>query len=188
MAIKTRARLNHRAQALFVIAAGVSVRSWTIKTLEDFKAVQGQFVDSLIQGLSTSPVQIDQRRPSRNSLTNRKLHALIGDIRKQAVITLQGAKIPLSCYEPDVVKAFMVRWFDLDMTEAKEPLRKSGKTVNCPRTGQPMYVRPSTTEFSQKEACQFVEWLYSFGVDHGVKFSEPALRAYEEYKELNSAT
>jgi len=123
------------------------------------------------------------KRPSRNTLTNKKLHALMGDIRAQAAIELSGATIPLQCYDPDVCKAFLVRWFDIELAEMGEPLRKAGKKVVCPLTGEAVYVRPSTTEFSQKEAGLFVEWLYAFGVERGVKFKDPALEVYAEYKE-----
>ena len=132
------------------------MRSFVFKNMDEFKTALPQVSEGLNAGFDGGKsVQLDLRRQARNSLTNRKLHALIGDIRKQAVIELQGASIPLSCYEPDVCKAFLVRWFDLDLVEMGEPLRKAGKKVVCPLTGEAVYVRPSTTEFSQKEAGKF---------------------------------
>lgn len=161
------------------------MRSFVYTDHEDFKRQWPAFVESLMQGFADGKaVQVDQRRKSRNNLTNRKIHALMGDIRKQAVIELDGDRIPLSCYEPDVCKAFLVRWFDLELVEMGEPLRKAGKKVVCPLNGEAVYVRPSTTEFSQKEAGKFVEWLYAWGIDRGVKFSDPAMAVYEEYKEM----
>ena len=158
------------------------MHSLVFKDMEEFKARWQQVADLLRRGFDGGKsVQLEFARPSRNSLSNRKLHAMIGDIHKQAVIELEGAKIPLSCYESEVVKAFLVRWFDLELKECGEPLRKAGRHVVCPLTGDKMYVRPSTKDFSQKECGDFIEWLYQWGVNNGVTFSDPAMAVYEEY-------
>lgn len=160
--------------------------SWTVSNHDEFKNLWPQFSAGLDRGFAgDKKVQIDIRRPSRNSLSNGKIHAVIGDIQQQASIELEGATIPLSCYNPDVCKAFLVRWFDLDLVEMGEPLRKSGKKVIDPVTGDLIYVRPSTTDFTQKEACKFIEWLHAFGVEHNVTFGDRALTVYSEYRELN---
>jgi hypothetical protein len=153
-----------------------------LKSVEEFissiPVIEARIKNGLAGG---KPVQLELGRPSRNTLSNRKLHAMLGDIRKHAVIELDGAKIPLSCYEPEVCKAFLVRWFDIEMKENGEPLRKAGRSVVDPITGDKMYVRPSTTDFSQSECCAFIEWLYAWGTCRGVIFSDPAMAVYEEY-------
>ena len=160
---------------------------FSITKAEDIPARLGAVHASVLKGLERGEVVITLGRKKRNTLTNKKLHAVIGDIYAQGVIELEGAKIPLSCYEFDVAKAFLVRWFDVEMKEQGESLRKCGRNVVCPMTGVAMYVRPSTTEFSQKEAGMFIEWLYSMGsTELGVEFKPPALAVYAEYRELNS--
>lgn len=157
------------------------MREYTLEPGKDHSGAWGHIQGAVSKGLESGKVLITIQRPRRNNLTNRKLHAMLSDIRSQVVITLEGADIPLRCYAPDVVKTFLVRWFDLELKELGEPLRVSGRKVLDPATGEVIYCRPSTTEFSQGEAGKFVLWLYAFGDARGVKWSEPAIKCYDEY-------
>lgn len=124
------------------------------------------------------------QRPRRNSLTNAKLHAMIGDIRAQACIKI-GVHVLDKAKPLEVWKSLLVRWFDLELVELGEPLTKRGERIFDLMYAEWVYMRPSTTEFSQKECGKFIEWLYAFGVNNGVKFTEKALDVYAEYRELN---
>ena len=161
---------------------GLSVHSLKFKSMEHFKQCWPQVNEVLAKGFDGGKeVLVEFMRPRRNSLSNRKLHALIGDIHKQAVLELDGESRPMSGYKPDVCKAFMVKWFDMDLKEAGDPLSRPGYRVVDPLDGDLVYVRPSTKDMSQKEACKFIEWLYAWGCDHGVVFSDPAMKCYEEF-------
>jgi len=41
----------------------------------------------------------------------------------------------------------------------------------------------STSKLKKKEFAELIEAIYSFGSDHSVRWSEPALRAYQQYRE-----
>lgn len=123
-------------------------------------------------------------RPKRNSVTNAKLHAMIKDLREQAKINFMTVRVSLIDYDFDVCKALLVKWFDEEKKLNGEPLSRGGKYVYDPINGDKVYVRPSTTEMNQAEACEFVEYLYSIGCICNVKWSEKALKAYEEYSRI----
>jgi hypothetical protein len=158
------------------------VYSLQFKSMEQFKAAWPQVNEILAKGFAGGKsVLVEFMRPRRNSLSNRKLHAMIGDIHKQAILVLEGESRPMAGYKADVCKAFMVKWFDMDLKEAGEPLSRPGYRVVDPLDGEFIYVRPSTKDMTQEEACKFIEWLYSWGCNHGVVFSDPAMKYYEEF-------
>lgn len=45
-----------------------------------------------------------------------------------------------------------------------------------------------TSKMKKREMADLIEIVYSFGANHGVKWSEPALECYEHYREANNAT
>lgn len=120
---------------------------------------------------------------NRSNPQNAKIHAMIGDINKMAVIALPGRRVAMSDYDPDACKALLVVWFANERELDGRPLPKPPRTITDPITGLPVTLRPSTTEFGKKNMAEFVEWLYAFGTTSGVLWSEPAIREYQNYKE-----
>lgn len=123
-------------------------------------------------GRGVKELLITVQMPRRNSLKNAEMHAIMTDIHQQASLNVDGEIIPMSRYDFDVCKCLLVRWFDLELQALGEPLRKSGRKVVDPATGDVIYMRPSTTDFTQAEAAKFVQFLYAFGVERGVKFRD----------------
>ena len=119
----------------------------------------------------------------RSGDSNRKFHAMMGDINRQAVIKAPGVVVQMADYQPDACKALLVSWFAREKALMGEPLRHPGRVIIDPLSGEQIHVRPSTTQFSKSEAGQFIEWLYALGADSGVIWSEPALRDYQNYRE-----
>jgi len=122
-------------------------------------------------------VELVLRRPGKSREQEEKYHAMIHDIRNQC---FRG-------YSFDGVKAVLVNQFALEMEEAGTPLAHPGEKVWDWKSQEAVYVRPTTTKFRKAEAAQFVEFLYSTGVELGVQWSEPALAVYEEYREAKEA-
>lgn len=123
-------------------------------------------------------------RPKRNSLSSAKLHAMMSDINKQAVIQMMTIRVDLRDFKFDPCKALLVKWYDEERKLNGDPLSKPGQYVVDPLNGDKVYLRPSTKEMSQKEACDFVEYLYALGCSCGVVWSEKANKAYEEYANI----
>ena len=42
-----------------------------------------------------------------------------------------------------------------------------------------------SSKLRKKEFCDLIELTYAFGSEHNVKWSEPSLACYDEYKEVN---
>ncbi len=114
---------------------------------------------------------------------NAKFHAMIGDISNQAIFKTPALTVKMSNYSIDEVKALLVAWFESDCILNLEPLRHGSKTIKDPFSGKEITIRASTKNFIKSEASNFIEWLYSTGVDGGVKWSEPAIKEYESYKD-----
>lgn len=141
--------------------------------------------DMTLKALAGGPVQwtLGRLEKRRNSLVNAKLHAMIADIQAQGVISMPGRRVKLSDYDTDALKALLVIWFANEREMNGEPLTKAPRSIICPVTGERVSIRPSTAEWGQRDACDFVEFLYSVGNDAGVRWSEPALKAYEYMRE-----
>lgn len=128
------------------------------------------------QALEGGAVEVEIRRESRTRKQEKHFHALIGDIAKQ--VQVYGKQ-----YTPDVWKALLVDGFEQAKAEMGEPLSKPGRVVPSMDHQRLITVRASTTGFTKQEAKDFIEYLYSQGIEMGVKWSDPALRIYEEYRE-----
>lgn len=50
--------------------------------------------------------------------------------------------------------------------------------------GEPVSMTKSTSGLSKKRFIEFIEFIYAEGSNRGVRWSEPSLKAYEEYREL----
>lgn len=119
----------------------------------------------------------------KSSVQNARFHAMIGDINKTGVIVIPGRRIVMSDYDSDQCKALLVMWFAAEKEQLGEPLPKPPRSFIDPISGQSISIRPSTTTWGKKLTCQFTEFLYATGAMADVKWSEPALKAYAEYKE-----
>lgn len=144
------------------------------------------WVDSaLCKALQGGPICITLHRPEppRTSDTNAKFHAMIADIQRQAVITMPGRRVVMSEYDTDAVKALLVIWFAKERELNGEPLSKPPRSLIDPVSGERVSIRPSTAQWGKRDASDFIEFLYSVGNDGGVRWSEPAMKAYEEMRE-----
>ena len=153
-----------------------------LKDFADFQRQSGIIQSGLNKGFDGGkPVLIQLMRPKRNNLTNAKLHAMMTDIHAQAVIKMPGARIVLSEFSFDELKTLLVIWFAKERELNGEPLSRPPKHFTDPTTGENLVVRPSTTEFCQRDACDFVEYIYALGCDCNIKWSEKAQHAYSQY-------
>lgn len=132
-------------------------------------------------------VALRYRENRRGIASNAKFHAMIGDLNKQAVITMPGKRVALSQYDAETCKALLVIWFAKERELNGEPLRKPPRTEIDPMTGERISIRPSTTQWGVKDTSDFIEFLYSLGAASGVIWSEPALKEYQDYKEARVA-
>jgi len=126
---------------------------------------------------------------SKSRLQEEKYHAMICDIVKTCKIQINGMIIDFNQFGKSAAneygKSVLVRWYQLDCEEGGEPLRHNGFSYIDPIDGQKCAVRPSTKDFTVKEAANFIEFLYSIGAQYGVAWSE-RVESYNQYPELNN--
>lgn len=154
----------------------VSLASWLRAAIAKGKAVR-------VQAITDDEPDFDV---NKSDVQREKFHAMIGDIQKTGIIQLPGKRIVLSNYSTEKCKALLVMWFvnELEqLNDEKLKIPNPPESFDCPITGQSITIRPSTTKWGKKLTCAFVEFLYATGAIAGVKWSEPALEAYAEYRE-----
>lgn len=126
---------------------------------------------------------------SKSRLQEEKYHAMICDIVKTCKIKINGMIIDFEQFGKSAAneygKSVLVRWYQLECEGSGEPLRHNGFSYIDPVDGQKCAVRPSTKDFTVKEAAGFIEFLYCTGTDHGVVWSE-RVESYNQYPELNN--
>lgn len=146
-----------------------------INTGADIETCKAWLDHMVSRGLQDGPVVVTlgREQEGRSGSSNAKFHAMITDIHRQC---FRG-------YSFDGVKAVLVNQFALEMEEAGTPLSSPGEKVWDWKIKEPVYVRPTTTRFKKAEAAAFVEFLYSAGSEMQVQWSEPAMKAYQEYRE-----
>lgn len=148
-------------------------KSITIKTEDQQRPVMLRVWQLVTEMIQSGPVTVGITRPSRSAEQNRKFHAMIRDIHRSAFRgnTFEG------------VKALMVAEFAEEMRQMGTPLKYQDQVIYSHRLKEWITVRPSTSGFKKDEAAAFVEFLYMMGEELGVKWSEPALAVYAEYRE-----
>lgn len=100
---------------------------------------------------------LEIRPESKTRDQEKKYHAMIGDIAKQAQHI--GAS-----WEPEDWKRLLVDKF------ARETNRTHGKVIpNLDKTGV-VEVGVQTRKFSRSDGSEFIDWLYAWGVDNGIKW------------------
>jgi len=123
--------------------------------------------------LAEGGVVVTVKPQTKSRDVEKKYHAMISDIAKQ--VTFYGK----TKYSTEVWKAVLVEQFANDRAAIGEPLRHPASKIMSMDGHRVITVRPSTTQFSKKEASDFVEFLYAQGADMGVKWSDPEIASWE---------
>lgn len=106
--------------------------------------------------------------PNRSNSQNRKLWPMLTDVSRQVLWPVDGRRMLLS---PEDWKAIFTA-----------SLRKHQRVTEGVYGGT-IYLGSHTSKMSKEEFSMLIELIYAFGADHGVRWSEPALKAYEQYRE-----
>ena len=110
--------------------------------------------------------------PKRSTEQNEKMHAMIGDIAK--CVPFMGKLI-----NRDDMKRLLVDAFAKVMRDAGTPLHHDGRVVPSLDGERVVQLGIQTKDFRVREASEFVEYLYAFGAENGVTWSE-RVRQWEE--------
>lgn len=148
------------------------MRVFKVKDDNQLSLVAPTFAEAARDAVQGGPIEIVIRRPDKSRDQEAKYHAMIGDIAR--TVPLNGKR-----YDREVWKAMLVHEFEKEMREAGTPLRYPGRVVLSLGGESLLTLRSSTKGFTKKEASQFIEFLYAFGVEHGARFSDDVLKYYE---------
>lgn len=111
--------------------------------------------------------------PPKSRPQEEKYHAMIGDIAKQ--VQIFGGT-----WEEEDMKRLLVDQFARDMSALGTPLKRQGRVVPSIDGSGVVQLGVQTRKFLKAEAIAFIEWLYAFGAEQNVKWSERAAQGYEE--------
>lgn len=112
-------------------------------------------------------VQISE--PTKKREQEEKYHAMIGDIAKQC--EFMGGKLHTEDW-----KRLLVDMFAKVMRDLGTPLHHDGRVIPSLDYERVVQLGIQTRDFKVREAADFIEYLYAFGADKGVRWSEPKER------------
>jgi hypothetical protein len=105
---------------------------------------------------------------TKKRVQEEKYHAMIGDIAEQT--TYAGKR-----WDKDDMKRILVDEFADEMRNAGTPLHHDGRLIPSENGRRVIQLGIQTADFWVKEASAFIEFLYAWGTDRDVKWSEPGL-------------
>lgn len=108
------------------------------------------------------------KEAARKVAQNDKFHAMVSDIAKTC--EFMGQKWPA-----DDWKRLLVDAFAKVMRDARTPLHHDGRIVPSLDGKRVVQLGIQTQNFYIKEAAEFIEYLYSYGAEHNVRWTEPGL-------------
>lgn len=115
--------------------------------------------------------------PTKRRIQEEKYHAMIGDIARQT--TYAGKR-----WDADDMKRILVDEFAEEMRINGEPLHHDSRVVPSENGRRVIQLGCQTKEFRVKEAAAFIDWLYAWGADRDVRWSEPGLYRPEPVEAL----
>ena len=139
--------------------------TYTIESADRIFPVLSEIGQRCAKGLEGGPVQITLGRPNEKRSTdqNRLLWPLLTDLSNQ--IEWFGEKLT-----PD-------QWKDLVTAAFRQQKTVPGLNGGVVAFGL------RTSKMKKAEFSELIEFIFAEGTERGVKFTDPALRVYDEYKE-----
>lgn len=104
--------------------------------------------------------------PAKKRAQEEKYHAMIGDIAK--CCTFMGQR-----WDEDDWKRLLVDAFAKAMRDAGTPLHHDGRVVPSLDMERVVQLGIQTRDFWVSEAANFIEYLFAYGAEKGVEWSEP---------------
>ena len=132
-------------------------RAETIGGLTRALQEAGKACNELIKAGKAAVIEVREDSRTRTAIQNGKIHAMLTDISEQ--VELNGKK-----YEPHVWKRLTTAEYLKDKGE--RPL------LIQDLSGEVMILWEKTSKMSTKVMAEYIEWLYYFGTQESVEWSE----------------
>jgi hypothetical protein len=107
--------------------------------------------------------------PTKKRIQEEKYHAMIGDIAKQSTYAGRG-------WDFEDMKRILIDEFADDMRNAGTPLHNDSRIIPSENGLRIIQLNIRSSDFYVKEAAQFIEFLYAWGADRDVIWTEPKQR------------
>jgi len=116
----------------------------------------------------TCPVCEERRNNAKTRDQEEKYHAMIGDIAKQVKFLDRE-------WHVDDMKRLLVDDFAEEMRMAGKPLHHDGRVFPSFDGRRIVQLGIQTRDFYKKEAAEFIEYLFAFGAQRGVVWSDSSI-------------
>lgn len=141
--------------------------SYTIKSTEELNRRWSEMYDMACRGLKGGPVVMVFQRVARTLAQNRRMWAVLGDVAAQ------------------------VEWYGMMLSDEDWKNMFSavlqGQRVVPGINGGFVVLGVSTRKKDKEWFSDLFETINAFGAERGVKWSDPALAAFDYYKEARAA-
>lgn len=116
--------------------------------------------------------------PAKSRDQEEKYHAMIGDIAKHC--TFMGEKLGSDDWKRLLVDAFVRVMRNQAQAEGKpDPFAGQGRVMPSLDGTGVVQLGVQTRKFRKAIACEFIEYLYEYGCDNLVPWSDDAMGAYQ---------
>lgn len=142
--------------------------SYLIRDEQRAYSMFGTIEEMVIKGLKAGPVVLSLGREKRSLDQNSKLWPMLSDIARQVQWPVNGR---LDYLAPE-------DWKDV-LTAGLDKHQRVAAGVD----GGFVMLGRRTSKMNKKQFSELIEFIYWFGSEQGVQWSERALATYEQYKE-----
>ncbi len=157
-------------------------RLFTIKDNTAQRSVMADCWAFVSEAIQSGSLDVTVARASKTRAQEKKFNAMIGDIFKQVEFKDDTGRVIKA--DRDWIDAVLVEDFGQEMLIAGTPLASPGRSTMSLDGMRILQIRPSRTKFRVKEAAAFVEYLYAFGAQENVSWSDPETQSmYKDYWE-----
>jgi len=119
----------------------------------------------LEKGLQSGAIIVQLSRPKRSDEQNRHLWAILRDVAQCCTWPTSGGR-----------QLSQEQWKTLFMSAYREEVGSIVMGIN----GEPVNLNLSTSRLNKREFSELVEFIYATGTGWGVRWTDPAMKAYEE--------
>ena len=106
------------------------------------------------------------QEPTKRRIQEEKYHAMLGDISRQT--TYAGRK-----WDTEDTKRILIDEFADEMRSAGTPLHNDSRIIPSENGLRIIQLNIRSSDFFVKEAAQFIEYLYAYGANRDVVWTEP---------------
>ena len=110
--------------------------------------------------------------PTKKRVQEEKYHAMMADIAKQT--TYAGKR-----WDEDDMKRILIDEFAEEMRLAGQPLHHDSRVIPSENGRRVIQLGVQSSRFYVREAAQFIEFLYAWGAERDVVWSEPVFHPAE---------